>query len=279
MRKLITLLALGSLSLSCRFLVPAPPENTSPEPETAQSPASGRQTPTPTPVSDNEPCFTGSSPDATPAITLEGIYKEYNGSPNASSGITAYLNARGEINRLQTQLTETQTDSGEKIKTQVIDQDVTGDSIPDVIVSLALPSVPGYGDTILAVYACEGGQYWRHGIFGRTGAGGRGEGLYNSGGARIEDIQDLNSDDVREIVFFVPSLGELYIAGWDGADFASLVQNVDELGNQQNYIPAQEGFFEIRDVNNDGNLEIVVTDPAASEVWAWDGATFQPLGE
>ena len=85
---------------------------------------------------------------------------------------------------MEGQLTGIQTGSSDGIKAQVIEKDLTGDGCADVLVSLALPSVPGYGDAILAVYVCQGSQYLRHSLFGRVGAGGRGEGLYEGGGAQ-----------------------------------------------------------------------------------------------
>jgi hypothetical protein len=184
------------------------------------------------------------------------------------------LNAGGEVDRLQAQLTGLQTGSPQKVKVQVLAHDVTGDSCADVVVSLALPSVPGYGDAILAVYTCQGTGYIRHNLFGRVGAGSRGIGLYEGGGARLQAIQDLNADDVPEIPFYVASLGELYIANWDGKEFTSLIEWVDELGNPSNFIPVRGGAFEFVDLQGDGVLEVVLTDPPNE--WRWDGALFQP---
>lgn len=217
-----------------------------------------------------------SEPGNVPAITLEGLYAEYAGEPQDMGGIGAYLNAGGAVERLQTLLTGIQTGTTEKIKAQILARDLTGDGCVDVIVSLALPTIPGYGDAIVAVYTCQGDQYVRHNLFGRVGAGSRGEGLFDGGGARIETVQDLNANGLPEILFFVPSLSELYIAAWDGAGFSSLVGWVDELGNPQSSIPAREGAFEIMDLDQDGVLEVMVTDPPS--LWRWDGALFQQSG-
>ena len=254
--KLIIVALMAGLSLGCSlfsFLIPAKD--------------------TPEPV---EPAGT-SAPVNAPAITLEGLYAEYAGEPQASGGIGAYLNAGGEVERLQALLSGIETGAAEKIKAQVLSQDLTGDGCADVVVSVALPSVPGYGDAILAAYTCQGEQYARHNLFGRVGAGSRGEGLYDGGGARIELVQDLNADGLPEILFFVPSLRELYIAEWDGAGFSSLVDWVDELGSPQKSIPAKEGTFEVKDLDQDGVLEVVVTDPPG--LWRWDGAHYQKSAE
>jgi hypothetical protein len=256
MRKVFTILALVSLSLSCRLFSPQVPEIDAPI--------------------QVEPGGT-SKPETDIVITLDGLYADYSGETQSAGSISAYLNAGGEIDRLKGQIAGIQTGSAEQITAQVLEQDVTGDGCTDVIVSLALPTLPGYGDAILAVYACQGDRYVRHSLFGRVGAGSRGEGLYDGGGARIVQVQDLNADSVPEILFFVASLGELYIAAWNGTEFSSLVEGYDELGNPQSYIPAREGTFAIRDVDDDGMLEVVLTDPPG--LWRWDGALFQPSSE
>jgi hypothetical protein len=256
MRKIFTILLLISLSLSCRLFSP-------PEPAIEMPAQTG-------PGATSEPAIPA-------ALTLEGLYAEYAGDSDAASGISAYLNAGGAVEPLEGLLTGIQTGSSEKIKAQVIEKDLTGDGCADVLVGLALPSVPGYGDAILAVYACQGDRYLRHGIFGRVGAGGRGEGLYDGGGARVLEVSDLNADGVPEIPFFVASLGELYIAAWNGAEFSSLVEGYGELGESQSYIPAREGAFEITDVDDDGKLEVVLSDPPG--LWRWDGTLFQPSPE
>jgi len=260
MRKFFIILTLISLSLSCHFLPSLAPDT-------------GSSTRT-------DACLK-KDPTAKPIITLEGLYEEYFGVSESPNGIAGYLNAGAAASDLENRLVGIQTDSNEKVKAQVIVDDVTGDSIVDVIVSLALPTAPGYGDAILAIYTCQDGQYLRHSIFGRTGAGSRSEGLFDGGGAHLVTVEDLNSDGISEIVFFVASLGELYIAGWDGEDFISLVQYSDELGNMQTYIPAQEGegSIELKDMNNDGNLDVVVTNPASSEIWIWEETHFQLVEE
>ena len=214
---------------------------------------------------------------ATPELTLSGLYEEYAGTTYAQGGISAYLQAGGETGRLQERLTAIDTGSGEQVMADVVIGDLTGDGCEDVLVSLALPSVPGYGDAILAAYICQEDGYVRHNLFGRVGAGSRGEGLYEGGGARIEGVMDLNADGLPEVLFYVASLHELYIAGWDGRGFTSLVDHVDELGNPQGYIPAREGAFEIQDLDDDGVFEVVLSDPPA--VWRWDGNLFSPGNE
>lgn len=250
------ILALLSVTLACRLLSPSEPESASPA-----QPGNGET----------------SQPAGALSLTIGGLYAEYSGESGAAGGINAYLNAGGAVDRLESRLTDIETGSTEAVKAQVLTRDVTGDGREDVLVGLALPSVPGYGDAILAAYLPQGQAYVRHNLFARVGAGSRGEGLYESGGARILPIQDLNADDLPEIPFYVASLGELYIASWDGAEFASLVDHVDELGNPQSYIPAREGAFEIRDLEADGVLEVVVTDPPG--LWRWDGGQYQPAPE
>jgi hypothetical protein len=256
MRRTGAILALLSLTLACRLFSPVEPENATPaQPDTGGT----------------------SQPAAAPSLTIEGLYAEYSGEVDTGGGISSYLNAGGAVDQLESQLANTQTGSTEMIKTQVLAQDVTGDGCEDVIVSLALPSVPGYGDAILAAYTCQGDRYVRHNLFGRVGAGSRGEGLYDGGGAHIEGVKDLNADGLPEIPFYVASLSELYIAEWNGTEFVSLIECVDELGNPQGYIPAREGAFEIKDLDEDGVLEIVLSDPPG--VWRWDGSLFQPVDE
>jgi hypothetical protein len=255
-RKIFGILIMIYLSLSCRLFSPPMPVV---EPPLQTGPAAT------------------SEPAAPDAITLEGLYAEYAGDSEAAKGLGAYLNAGGAVAPLEGLLNGIQTGSAERVKAQVIERDLTGDGCADVLVSLALPSVPGYGDAILAVYVCQGERYLRHGLFGRVGAGGRGEGLYEGGGASIELVEDLNADGVPEIAFFVASLGELYLAEWDGAGFSSLVERVDELGFPSSYIPAQEGAFEFTDVDDDGTLEVLLTDPPG--LWRWDGSLYQPAPE
>jgi hypothetical protein len=256
MRKLFTILLLVSLTLGCRLFSP-------PEPAIEIPAQTG-------PGATSEPA-------ATDAITLEGLYAEYTGDAQVAGGISAYLNGGGAVAPLEGLLTGIQTGSAERIKAQVIEKDLTGDDCVDVLVSMALPSVPGYGDALLAAYVCQGDRYMRRGLFSRVGAGGRGEGLYEGGGARVLEVRDLTGDGVPEIPFFVASLGELYIDAWNGSEFSSLVEGYGELGEPQSYIPAQEGAFEITDVDDDGTLEVVLTDPP--DLWRWDGTLFQPASE
>lgn len=242
--------------LACQLFSPPEPESViPPQPETGRT----------------------SQPAVAPSITIDGLYAEYSGDAGAAGGVSAYLNAGGAVDQLESQLANIQTGSTEMIKAQVIAQDVTGDGCGDVLVSLALPSVPGYGDAILATYNCQGDRYVRHNLFGRVGAGSRGEGLYDGGGAHIEGVKDLNADGLPEIPFYVASLSELYIVEWNGTEFASLIDHVDELGNPQGYIPAREGAFEIQDLDDDGVFEVVLNDPPV--VWRWDGSLFQPADE
>ncbi len=250
------LLALVSLILSCRLFSPPGP--------VVETPAQ------------NEPGVTR-EPAAPDAITLEGLYAEFGGDSDAANGISAYLNAGGAVAPLEGLLTKIRTGSNDVIKAQVIEKELTGDDCADVLVSLALPSVPGYGDAILAAYVCQDDRYLRQGLFERVGAGLRGEGLYEGGGASIELVEDLNADDVPEIVFFAASLGELYIAEWDGTEFSSLVNWQDELGDPHSYIPAREGAFELRNTDEGGVMEVVVTDPPG--LWRWDGNLFQLSAE
>lgn len=254
MRKIFIILALTSLSLSCSIYS-----------SLFSNTDSSKQ---------DQLCVPHNS-GLKPLITLDGIYGEYSTNGDAQGSITNYLNAGATVDDLENYLSEKVVNSDQKIKTQVVTQDLTRDSIADIIVSLTLPAIPDYGDSIVAVFACEDGRYIRHNLFGRTGAGSRGENLYNSGGANIEKIQDLNSDGTPEIIFFISSLGELYIAEWDGRGFISLIQYSDELENMQTYISVQEGSFEFKDTNNDGNLEIVVTNRNSTDVWIWNGEYFQ----
>lgn len=300
---------------------------------TEQPPALTTVTPTPTPLLTDTPLPSltptfGAPITRTPAlaaqcpkpgeqtslpITVDSIYDGfyYEGEePNPETGVLGYLNAHGSAAGLQDILSNLRgysQDPADFVKAQVITKDVTGDSTPDVIVSITIPTLEGgYGDAFVTVYVCRDELYRSHMLFLRAGAGSRGEDLY-SGGIHIRAVQDMNQDGVAEIAWFAPSLGDLHIAGWDGTQFASLVDTPADCSFWPDNWPnctapyiygiygSGYGIYDndivIQDTDGNGTLEVSVTFPLSrpgvdtagngprrerTKIWAWNGYHFVP---
>lgn len=206
-------------------------------------------------------------------IFIEGFYYEgelEGEDPDPNIGVLGYLNSSG-------------SSAGLGI-------------IPDVIVSIAIPTLAqgGYGDAFLTVYICDQASYKSNVVFVRAGAGDRAEGLYAGGGALIHSVRDMNANGVSDIVFSVPSLGELYVVEWNGDHFGVLIKNFDEdLLLDFSYINIYNGNFVVRNTDGNDGSEILITyrlvprdertancgpEGNRTETWAWEGYHFTLSG-
>lgn len=165
--------------------------------------------------------------------------------------------------------------------------DVTGDTMPDVVMDFSLFVEGQYADGAIFVFMCQEGRY-------KGGAvaviGGQ---LFSTQDPDpgIRATQDMNQDGVPEIVFsYIEIIGThanftrvFRILEWDGSKFADLIQGDPYHPNAAS---VNNGDGVIRDTDGDGTLELVLTNGigrgaemngpqrACTDVWAWNGVAF-----
>ncbi len=215
--------------------------------------------------------------------------------------INAYLNEGGSPSELQTILTnlkhaEFEPDNPENLKAMVLSMDLTGDTIPDILVSITIPYGNGYGGTTLSIYVCQAGGYLSHVLFTRQGAGSAAGGLYTGGGVKVFGTpSDLNFNGIPEIIFSVnwPNYAEYYIGEYSGDQYVSLIPKY--LGPSLEWvnrfaINTVTDTFQIRENSGDNLVDIVITSrPDCSpmvgclpkrlrtETWSWNGNAYYPV--
>jgi hypothetical protein len=202
--------------------------------------------------------------------------------PRFEEAIATYLNEGGSVDALATSLASTGS-APEPILLQVVSQDVTASGLPELLLAVTIPYGGGLGETHVLFFTCEGGRYAQQILFRRAGAGSRAEGLYEGGGARVESLRDLNGSGMPDVVLSVnwPGVAEVYLLEWDGAQFSSLIEVEDLLGNTRHWIEAFGGQVEIVDVDGDGLYEIVVGEQGGegTVIWRWDGERYSHDGD
>lgn len=169
---------------------------------------------------------------------------------------------------------------------QLVEQDVTGDSVPEIFVAITLPITPTYGNAYLFMFTCESDHYEARILWAHGGAGSAGEGLYDGGGTRVISVQDLNNNGYREVLFRIGWLwrltdrdidfAEYYLLEWREDEWVSLHEEINELGEIQFYIPGETiGGLEIVDQDDDGVFEIVID----GQPYRWDGEMYVLSGD
>jgi hypothetical protein len=204
--------------------------------------------------------------------------------------IRAYLDGGGSRQSLEAILGELSLTDGDttwQAKAQVATEDLTGNGTADVVVSLAFYVPSQYADSTLFVFVCEEGHY-EGGAIAVMGGAAIGEEDVDPG---IRAIADLNGDGIREIAFsYVEILGThanftrvFRIIGWDGQEFADLVESE---GYPPNGAAVMNGDGQFRDTDGDGTLELELTNGVGRgymdsgpqrrrvDTWAWDGSAF-----
>jgi hypothetical protein len=240
-------------------------------------------TPSPTPfVTDdaigNQRCLMASwNDDPLPDVPIDALVNRLDIEP-----LLDFFNHGGQAETLRTALSQSRNQMGPYLS-QVIEQDITGDAIPEIFVAVtrALTS-GGYGESRLLMLQCVDGSYQEWLLFLRAGAGQRGEGLYSGGGAHILSIADLNSNGARELVFTVDwsdeygEFAEVYVLEWQDGTFHPIVEYQDDLQGTIHFIRSYSvGSFSFIDSDGDGLYELVVD----GITYRWDGEVYRADGE
>jgi hypothetical protein len=199
-----------------------------------------------------------------------------------------YLNLRGSADDLQESLRGLTFNDGTTIwesKSQVINVDVTGNQVPEVLIDLSFFVEGQYVDGAIFIYRCKNERY-EGGAIATIG----GQTLTaDDPDPGIRAVQDMNSDGVPEIVYsYIEIIGThanftrvFKIVTWDRLNFVDLIQS-------DSYDPTvaqvSNGDGEVIDTNGDGNFELVLShgigrgpdisplDRVRTETWAWDGS-------
>lgn len=288
---------------------PAPTATPLPTPSPTQTPtntlrpsatptATPTPTPTPYPTLTPIPTFTPAPRLRTPAPPAEcpeggapavfGVQELYG---SLADPIQGYLNTGGTAAGLQALLDGlvVETEPPSHIQSHVLETDVTGDGTPEVIVDVTLPEGGGYASTAVMAFTCQAGRYERP-LFLLLSPQ---EGLYPDGGYRVQAVEDMNGDGVRDVVLVltVGSVRYVYILEWNGAEFGSLIEPWFEPMTMRlvYYLEVWQGRGRAVDTDGDGLLEWVVTYELRSydsnptggpqrvrqDIWAWDGYAFR----
>jgi catechol 2,3-dioxygenase-like lactoylglutathione lyase family enzyme len=198
--------------------------------------------------------------------------------PDFEKEIVAYLNAGGSINGLPGALASTSPERA--IRIQIVGEDITGNTIPDLFIGITLPYAEGDGETHLLFFTCVEGRYDEEVLFRRAGAGSRMEGLYAGGGVIVENVGDLNRNGRAEVFFSVnwPGYAEYFAVEWDGIQFVSLIEYENLLGDTCYWIEIFGEEVELVDLEGDGVHEIVVGEQGGEEtvIWQWNGEHYSP---
>lgn len=307
---LILLAASSWLLASCQ---PSTVETPAPTPQTAEAPSPtpvdtvqptattvATHPPTPMPAPTTPPT---SPPPSTPVqpdgeTTADGTCVPLDDATTASyeiledpdfdQKILDYINAGGSIEPLKA--LSAPASVSEPVYLQIVSQDVTLDGVPEIIAAVTRSyHVDVDGEAHVLLFTCSAGRYESVVLFRRAGAGSRRSGLYSGRGARVLSIRDLNQNTVPDLVFSVnwPGYTEYYVAEWNGAEFASLIEYEDPVLMMPSYrIEALGSDLEITDTDGDGVFELVLTYPLPPDepqntarrvqtvIWGWNGETY-----
>lgn len=211
--------------------------------------------------------------------------------------IRDYLNAGGSSASLQATLTGLRAilDDGTPVQfnSQVIYQDVTGDTIPDIVMDLRMlfeGDYEGKVSSTVFIFRCDQGQYESF-AFGHPGSFLQGP----EEGQGLRAVRDMNLNGVPEIIFsLIDNIGvhvnftRLFrILEWDGTKFSDLVYGPNfYTGQAGNRAYVYNGDGVIGDTNGDGYLELVLTNGIEhyymdsgpqrerTDFWVWNGDAF-----
>lgn len=215
------------------------------------------------------------------------VYTEF------EQNILNYLNTGGSASGLQWTLNNSLITINEPVQftTTISSTDITGDATPDLVMDLYYEGPEFVGDS-LYIFQCKEGQYQAFALFPF--------GWFNPLGHETSDglraIRDMTLNGIPEIVYsFIDNVGAhgyftrtFHIVEWDGAEFADLIVNPDfyDPGSSSNFAYAYNGDGVIRDTDDNGTLELLLTIGTAphyvdegpqrnrTEVLSWNGVAF-----
>jgi hypothetical protein len=154
-----------------------------------------------------------------------------------SGEILTYLNSGGALAQLATSLSGPKLDSswGKII-------DLTGDGLTEIVYR---------GLVRYDILGCKDGKYQN--LF---------EFATNDFSVDLKDVLDLNKDGIPELIFYSFSrygFAEVYIVGWDGNSFRSLIDvGIDTTTDAVLDSVSATAYHKLMDTNGDGLKEIVV---------------------
>lgn len=271
----LSILACGPLTLTT---VPAPtktplPTTVVPPTQTPTPMPTERPTPTPTLTPTHTPSPTATSaaakcpPPGSPQLVQPANFADY------SVAIQQFLTAGGDVETLRSELVAWGALPGggpwpseSDALPQVVSADLTGDTVPEVIVALVDPNgaltFPGGA---LVICGCQAGEYVLH--YQETT-----DGL----GVQLLQVSDVNQDDRPDLVYEEWSCGAhtcfhtLRIIEWNGAGFANLIGGT--LSMPYPTYTVTPGRIEAQS----GGIGSVGAEPQRgySEVWRWNGSVF-----
>ena len=213
--------------------------------------------------------------------------------------ILDYLNTHGSANDLESalnKLTGFKDETAWWASAEVVTEDVTGDTSPEIIVDLVFDVEGEYSPLFvnLYIFSCHEGQYEAR--YKLMDLGAKFSGPDPKEGTGIRAIQDMNLDGIPEIVFSYlyvhhgvatiwPELDYarfFYIIQWDRNDFVNMIQD-----EESPFTSVLNGDGSIRDTDRDGTLELVLSHGASreqgltpilyrprTETFSWNSMTF-----
>ena len=265
---------------------PSPNPSATPVPPTPRPTATSTIVPTPT-----EGPWRSGLPEACPPTGTTGIELTSDAPGQGVAGIFEgqirdYLTARGSAAGLEAALgVLTFLDGAWQARAQVETVDVTGNSVPEILVELTFFEPLQYSEGALFVYRCAGGEFAGGVVLSTAG-----QVLSAADPDGIRAIRDMNQDGIPEIVHSYISIAgvqayfirQFRILEWNGQEFVGLVAE-DEIGSTAR---ADSGDGTIRDRDGDGTLELILTNGlggaypelgpqrARTDSWEWDGEAF-----
>lgn len=212
---------------------------------------------------------------------VEGFEPQIRDYLNTEGGTNSLLQVLGDLALTDADGTRWQS------RAQVIAADVTGNTTPDVVVSLVFFVEGQYAEGGVFVFSCQDGQY-EGGAVALLGGS-----VFSAVGPDpgIRAIQDTNNNGVSDIVLsHIGIIGThanftrlFRILEWDGTLFVDLIQGeVDPYSEA----PVNNGDGFVSDTNGNRNLELVLTNGLVAgyvdggpqrertDIWAWDGYAF-----
>jgi hypothetical protein len=205
--------------------------------------------------------------------------------------IKAYLDAGGDPLKLGARLRDITLSDGSvswQSKAHVFHTDVTGDSVPELVMDLVFFQPGGYADGYLFVFRCQGGAY-RGGAV--TWIGGQVLSA-DDPGPGIRAIEDMNANGVPEIVIsrvevfgtHANHVRQFQILEWEERQFASRIQAESAYPGAAEVL---NGDGNVQDFDGDGIPELILNEgvgrgPEASlldrprkKIWGWSGEAFE----
>ncbi|MBK9927736.1 MAG: hypothetical protein IPP66_20890 [Anaerolineales bacterium] len=230
-------------------------------------------TPTPDFVS-----FDGKCPDV---LSVPSAF-EYSG----SQSFRDFLNSGGSFVALQSGFNILAQKKVDFSDGRIVSTDLTGDGVPEIIVSVILPK-----GSIWQILGCNSGQY---------------EPLVDVSDSDKHYLRfavDLNGDKLPDILSYrqtqpeTTQLFEFFIQEWDGRQIIDLIDNT-RFADVAKRLPSDitdwqrtiaNATVTTRDTNGDGLYEMIVTgglvtpvptcetrfERQFADVWAWNGRSFQ----